>query len=68
MKEVLSEDPYAIGEMAVQYTLGLQVGEAPQYIKVAGCGKHYAVRKVFSVQGRKELISRIDSGYPNGIN
>lgn len=42
-EEVLGEDPFHIGEMALQYTLGLQVGEAPQYVKVGGCAKHYAI-------------------------
>ena len=34
-EEVLAECPYVIGELASQYTLGLQVGEAPQYLKVS---------------------------------
>lgn len=29
--------------LSLQYTLGLQVGEAPQYVKVGGCAKHYAI-------------------------
>ena len=34
-EEVLTECPYVVGELASQYTLGLQVGEAPQYLKVS---------------------------------
>lgn len=40
-----------IAELGVAYTHGLQIGDEPRYIKVAGCGKHYAVHNVRFTNG-----------------
>lgn len=42
-QELQSEDPVHLSGMATSYLKGIQVGEAPQYLKVAGCLKHYAI-------------------------
>ncbi len=40
--EILSEDPFHLGALAVEYANGLQLGDA-HYLKVGACSKHYAV-------------------------
>lgn len=42
-QELQSEDPHHLATMATSYLKGIQIGEAPQYLKVAGCLKHYAI-------------------------
>eukprot|EP01119_Soliformovum_irregulare_P019776 TRINITY_DN632_c2_g1_i3.p1 TRINITY_DN632_c2_g1~~TRINITY_DN632_c2_g1_i3.p1 ORF type:complete len:715 (+),score=224.85 TRINITY_DN632_c2_g1_i3:27-2171(+) len=42
-QETFGEDPHLISRMGVAYTRGLQEGDDPNYIKIAACGKHYAL-------------------------
>ena len=41
--ETFGEDPYLISQQGLAYTLGLQEGSDPKYVKVAACAKHFAV-------------------------
>ena len=42
-QETFREDPYLISFIGALYTLGLQMGEEPRYLKIAACAKHFAV-------------------------
>ena len=42
-QETLGEDPFLISVLGNAYTVGLQQGEDPKYLKVAACAKHFAV-------------------------
>ena len=42
-QESFSEDPYLLSVIGAAYTNGLQVGDDPNYLKVAACAKHYVV-------------------------
>jgi beta-glucosidase len=41
-QETYGEDPYLTGTMAKSFVEGLQ-GDDPNYLKAAGCAKHYAI-------------------------
>lgn len=39
--ETVSEDPYWTGVYSATFIRGLQEGEDPRYVKIAGCCKHF---------------------------
>ena len=55
--ETYGEDPFLTGTLGTAYVQGMQ-GNAPFYLKVAACGKHYAVHSSATFSKLICLLSR----------